>query len=106
MGFQLVERIKKVGHALIDLQRVSNFSSSMGLNAGTVNLQPHDQNIWKLVFEANTDLGWSNDTLDTCSSWGHHPSGHGSFDGGNLEVWEGLHDIDSKFLRGFDDFLE
>ena len=36
MGFQLVERIKKVGHALIDLQKFSNVSSSMD----TVNLQP------------------------------------------------------------------
>ena len=41
MGFQLVERIKKVGHALIDLQRVSNVSGSMDM----INLQPHDQNI-------------------------------------------------------------
>ena len=84
MGFQLVERIKKVGHALIDLQRVSNSSSPRGLNTGTANLHLHDQNIWKSVFEANTNLGWSNDTLDSCSSWGHHLGGLGSSNGGNF----------------------
>ena len=94
----MVERIRKVGHAMIDLQRVSNLSNSMGLNAATVNLQLHDQNIWDLVFEANSNLGWSHDTSDTCSGWGHHPGGQGSFEGGNLAVWEGIHDNDSKFL--------
>ena len=102
MGFQLVERIKKVGHALIDLQRVSNVSSSMD----TVNLQPHNQNIWNSIFEANTDLGWPSDILPSCSGWEHHPGDHGLSAGGNFEIWEGLHDKDNKFLRGFDDFLE
>ena len=68
IGFQLVERIKKVGHAMIDLQRVSNLSNSMGFNLVTVNLQSHDQNIWDSVFEANSDLGWLHGNLDTCSS--------------------------------------
>ena len=40
MGFQLVESVKKVGHAMIDLQRVSNVSNSMVLNVAKENLQP------------------------------------------------------------------
>ena len=90
---------------MIDLQSVSNLSNSMGLNATTVNLQPHDQNIWDSFFKANSNLGWSYDTSDTCSGWGHHPGGQGSSEGGNLTIWEGNHDSDSKFLRGFDNFL-
>ena len=93
-----MERIKKVGHALIDLQGVSNSSNPRGLNTGIVNLQLHDQSIWKTIFEANTDLGWSSDTLDSCFGWGCHLGDHVSSDGGNFEVWEGLHDIDSQFL--------
>ena len=38
MGVQLVERIKLVGHAMIDLIRVSNVSTVMGLNVATINL--------------------------------------------------------------------
>ena len=102
----MVERVRKVGHALIDLQRISNLSSAMGLNVGTINLQPHDQNIWKSVFEANADVDWSHDSSDTCSGWGHHSGGQGSSEGGNLAIWEGLPDFDNKFLQVFDDFLE
>lgn len=38
MGVQLVERIKLVAHAMIDLIRDSNVSNSMGLNVATINL--------------------------------------------------------------------
>ena len=113
LGFQMEERVRKVGHALIDLQRVSNLSTSMGLTKGNINLQLHDQHVWKSVFETNANLGWSQNTSDTCSGWGPHPDarldwlgGQGSSEGGNLTVWEGLPNADCKFLRGFDDMLE
>ena len=101
MGVQLVECVKKVSHALIDLQRVSNVSSSMDMG----NLQLHDQDIWNLVFEANSDSGWPNHSLRLRSNWGLLTGGKDLLAGGDCEIWEGLHDKDSKFLRGYDDFL-
>ena len=101
MGVQLVERIKKVGHALIDLQRVSNVSSSMDMG----NLQPHDQDIWNSIFEANSNSGWTSHSLPSRSNWGLLTGGKDLLANGDCEIWEGLHDKDNKFLRGYDDFL-
>ena len=42
MGVQLVEIINLVGQAMIELQRDSNVSNSMGLNVAKVNLQPFE----------------------------------------------------------------
>ena len=70
----------------------------MGLNVAIVNLQPHDQNIWDSVFEGNSILGWLHGTLDTCSGWGRYPGGQGSSKGGNMTIWEGMQNSDSKFL--------
>ena len=100
-----MERLKKVGHAMIDLQRVSNVSNSMGMNVATVNLQPLEHNIWDSVDEVNTYLDWLQGTSDICSGWENHFGGLGSSEGGNMFVWEGVQDSDSKFLRGFDNFL-
>ena len=64
LGVQLVERIKSVGLAMIELQRDSNVSNSMGPNVPTVNLQPIEQNFWDSIGEVNSDLDWLLDNLD------------------------------------------
>ena len=77
----------------------------MGMNVATVNLQLLEQIFWDSVDEVNMDLDWLHGTSDICSGWEHHFGGLGSSEGGNMSIWEGVQDSDSKFLRGFDNFL-
>ena len=73
---------------MIDLQKDSNNSNSMGLNVASVQLI--EQNFWDLIDEVNLDLNWLHGTLDLCSSQGPLPSGLGSFDGGFVSDQEDM----------------
>ena len=58
MGVHLVERIKLVGLAMIELQRDSNVSTPIQLNALAVTPQPLDQSLCDSIGVANSDLYW------------------------------------------------
>ena len=58
MGVQLVERIKLVGLAMIELQKDPNVSNSLRMNVLTVNLQPVEQSFWEAIGEVNSNLDW------------------------------------------------
>ena len=65
---------------MIDLQKDSNVTNSLGLNIDSV--QSIEQNYWDLIDEVNSDLDWLHSTSDLCSGWEPLPSGLGSPDGG------------------------
>ena len=58
MGVQLVERIKLVGLAMIELQKDYNVSNSIQPSAPIVNLQPIEQSFWDSIGVVNSDLDW------------------------------------------------
>ena len=88
MDVRLVERIKMVGQAMIDLQRDSNVTNSMGMNVASV--QSIEQIFWDLIDEVNSDLDWLHSTSDLCFGWGPLPGGLGSPDGGFVSDWEDM----------------
>ena len=65
---------------MIDLQRDSNVTNSMGMNVASV--LPIEQFFWDLIDEVNLDLDWIQGTSELCSGWGPLPSGLGSIEGG------------------------
>ena len=73
---------------MLDLQRDSNVTNSMGMNVASV--QPIEQNFWDLIDEVNSDLDWLHSTSDLFSSWGPLPGGLGSIEGGFVSDWEDL----------------
>ena len=80
MGVQLVDRIKLVGQAMIDLQKDPNAAP----------VQPIEQNFWDLIDEVNSDLDWIQGTSELCYGWGPLPTELGPIEGGFVSDWEDL----------------
>ena len=86
LGFQLVERVNKVGYALLDLHIFSNLFHSQGQNMGTSNYHVGEWNSWESLVAPEipsfhniiqVGLGWS-PKLSKMVCFGWDPEGaHG-----------------------------
>ena len=80
MCIHLVDQIKLVGQAMIDLHKVCNVAP----------MQPIEQKFWYLVDEVNSNLHWIQGNSELCFGWGPLLGGLGSIEGGFVSDWEDL----------------
>ena len=68
MDFHLLEHIKLVGQALIELQKDNTASTSEDLHVDSV--LPIEPNYWDFLDQVYLDLDGSYNSLEFCSGWG------------------------------------
>ena len=79
MDVHLVERIKLVGQALIELQTDTTAPVSGDLHVDSV--LPIEPNYWDFLDQVYLDLDGSHNSLEFCSGWGPLPGELGSIEG-------------------------